>query len=256
MCQYAGPSPKSYEATSDAEKLWIAYAECVNEISDSSTISEYEVNNDNLFGLSVCSPVLKQSMVLRKLESYISRLEWLDTGSELENHNMRLALTSLVAFGHQCSSIFELKVSILSLFDLMLVKGIDTLSLEVLAVQVAFWWSSLQMDQLDILDSPVLQAPTETSLLLTRNLCFKMQAWSLDMIVKFISMCIRDLPPKLAFVCQMTKISDDVANKALRVLSAATAAADDVGDESTNVRRKHAMTCLRMVVQLMRGGEQ
>ena len=252
MCQYAGPFSKSRESTTAAEKLWTTYAECLSELSDSSTIAEYDVNSDNLFGISTCAVVLKQPLkVQRKVEVYLSRQTWLDTGSEMDNHHLRSMLTSLVAFGHQFPSISDMKVSILSVFDFMLVKGIKTLSLEVLAVMVAFWWDSLQMNRLDLLDSPMVQASTRSSFLLTHNISFKMQAWSLDMIINFFDMCIADLSTKLALLCQLTKISDDVANKASRVLSAA---AKSDGTSSLDARSKNATACLKTLVELLTGG--
>ena len=254
MCQIAGPCMKSCESTFDAEKLWVAYAGCMNEI-DATAISEYEVDNMNLFGMATCSSVLKQpSKVLRKTEVYISRHEWSDPGPELEGTDLRLILTSLVAFAPQYSSDSEMKVSTLSLFDLLLVKGIDIMSLEVLAVIVAFWWDSLQMNRLDVLETPSLQTSTRSSLFLTRNLCFKMQAWSLDTIMKFFDMCIADLPGKLAVLCNLWKISKDVSNKASRVLSAC-AQNDEMDNEKSGVRRKRAMICLKNLVQLLNGGE-
>lgn len=250
MCQYAGPSVKDFESTADAEKLWLAYAECIHEVSDCSAISECDVNSDNLFGIATCSSVLSQpSKVSRKVEVFISKHEWLGgIGLELESVSLRLLLTSLMAVGQQCSTVSEMKVSTLSLLDLMLVKGIDTMCLEVLSVMVSFWWDSLKTKQID-LETPLLQISTCSSLLLTQDLCFKMQAWSLDMIIKLFRACIADLPPKLAFLCSAWKISDDVSNRASRVLK------DALGTKRADVRRKHALACLTSVVHLLNGGE-
>jgi hypothetical protein len=256
VCQHAAPSLKKYESVADAEKLWIAYAECMSEVSDSTAVSEYEINDNNLFGISTCAVVLKQNLkVLRKVELYISRHEWLDTGLELENHTLRFVLTSLAALGPQYSNASEMKISILSLLDIMLVKGINTMSLEVLAMLVAFWWDSIQTHEhrFDFLDIPLLQVSTRSSLLLTRNLCFQMQAWSLHMIIKFFDLCIADLPPKLAVLCQLWKISDEVSNKASRVLSAA-AESNEAGSGRSDVRRKNALKSLKSLVQLLNGG--
>eukprot|EP00956_Cyclotella_meneghiniana_P009473 scaffold13103_cov77-Cyclotella_meneghiniana.AAC.2 len=249
MCQYAGPCLKDVESTGEAEKLWLACAECIHELSDCSAISECDVNSENLFGIVTCSVALNQpSKVSRKAEVFISKHEWLDKGLELENGSLRLLLTSLVALGQKYSTVSEMKASTLSLLDLMLVKGIDTLCLEVLSVMIAFWWDSLQTERID-LDTPLLQVSTCSSFLLTQDLCFKMQAWSLDMIIKFFHACFLQLPPKLALLCSAWKISDDVSIRTSRVLK------DTVGTERADVRRKHAVACLKRVVHLLNKGE-
>ena len=254
MCHFACPSVKDYESTFDAENLWVAYCSCINK-TDSIAISEYEVDSINMFGMSTCSIALKHpSKAVRKAEVYISRHEWCDPGSEVENSDLRLKLTSLAALAPQYSNDNDMKVSVLSLFDLMLVKGIDILSLEAVAINVAFWWNSLQMNRLDVLESPFVQTSTKSSLILTRDLCFKMQAWSLGTIVKFFDMCIADLPLKLAVLCNLWKVSSDVSNKASRILSACTQT-NEMDSKKSSVRRKHALKCLENLLQLLNGGE-
>jgi hypothetical protein len=254
MCQYVRPSLKTIESTLGAEKLWTAYTECLNELSDSSAIGESNVSSENLFGLSLCSAGLTEPYkVLRKAEVYISRQEWLDKDSAFEP-SMRLVLTSLVALGVQCSDASWLKDSVLSMFDLMLVKGIGTLSIEVLAIKVAFWWESLNMTRVDLLEIPSLRVSTLSSLLLTQNLCFKIQAWSPDLIIEFFGSCIADLAPKLAVLCQLWKISDDVCNRASRILSAADQESQD-SNTRLRSRRNQVLACLKSVVQLLSGGE-
>ena len=248
MCQYAGPSPTKCALTSDAEALWIAYAVCINELSDSPAIGESDVSKDNLFGMTTCSAMLKNtSKVLRKVETYISRNQF--------DSSLRLMLVSLVALGPQCSTISDMKESILNVFDLMVVKGIDTLSLEGLAMKVSFWWGSLSMNR-DTLDDPLLQVSTLPSFLLTRNLSFKIQTWPSDLIIQFFDSCIADLPPKLVFLCWLCKISDDVANRTSRILSAS--AQQHTRESSTERpahRKIHALACIKSIARLLNGGE-
>lgn len=248
MCQYAGPSPKKCALISDAEALWIAYTACINEVADSTAIGESDASKDNLFGMTTCSAVLKnKSKVLRKVEVYISRHQ-LDS-------SLRLMLVSLVALGPQFSTISDMKESILNMFDLMVVKGIDTLSLEVLAMKVSFWWESLSMNR-DILNDPLLQVSNLPSFLLTQNLSFKIQTWPSDLIIQFFDCCIVDLPPKLVFLCWHCKISDDVANRTMRILSS-SAQQNTIGSNTERPahRKIHALACMKSIARLLNGGE-
>ena len=251
MCKYAGPTFKEQGATSVSETLWISYTECIREISDSTALSEYKVDKDNVFGIATCSVVVNESFkVSRKVEVYVSRHSWCDTDLET---NRRLLLTSLVALGSYYTDISAIQTSILSMLDLMLVKGIDTMGLEWISILVAYWWDSQQMTRLDLLDTPFVQVSTHSSFLLTSRLCFQMQAWSMDLIIKFMTMCIADLPPKLAVLCQMWKISEDVSNKVSRILASC-----DEGDGTSptdEIRQTNSILCLKRILQFLNGGE-
>eukprot|EP00804_Cyclotella_cryptica_P022931 CCRYP_018763-RA/>CCRYP_018763-RA protein AED:0.01 eAED:0.01 QI:89/1/1/1/0/0/2/372/2023 len=248
MCRYAGPFQKNYTLTSDAETLWIAYAECISQVSDLTSIGESDVSDDNLFGMSTCSTMLRNiSRVRQKVEMYIACHPY--------DSNLRLMLTSLVAMGPQCSSISELKDSILRIFDLMLVKGIDTMCLEVLAIEVIFSWRSLDLS-LDFLEMPLLHVSTLCSFLLTRDLSFKIQAWPSEWILKFFDLCLVDLPSMLVFLCGQCKISEDVANRTSRILSAvAQQNGSGLAMEGQFHHKSRALACLRSIAQLLNEGE-
>jgi hypothetical protein len=64
---------------------------------------------------------------------------------------------------------------------------------------------------------------------------------------------IADLPSKLAVLCQLWKISDDVCNRASRILNA-TVPKESSGNKA-NDHTARAISCLKDVVQLLSGGE-
>ena len=59
---------------------------------------------------------------------------------------------------------------------------------------------------------------------------------------------IEDLPIKLAVLCNLWKISDDISNRASRILSASSTTKNDGG-----VAR--VLSCLERVVQTIEGGK-
>lgn len=252
LCTTAAPCDEN-ATMSNTQQIWEAFRQCLEFIPQSDTDTfQSDITRDNLFGMAVCSGTLKGSTkVSRKVEAFIARQEWKDNEGQL------IALYSTLAIAPHCSNELEMKESVLSLFEVMLVKGVDTLCMELLAVKIAFWWESQQLTQLDVLDTAVQRVSNMSSFLLTGNASFAFQSLDPKQLIEFANACIEDLPAKLAVLCKMWKISNDVANRATRIWSASLDGRNDVEEQSSQLlqRSDRALACMKDIVEYVNGGE-
>jgi uncharacterized protein YggT (Ycf19 family) len=146
-----------------------------------------------------------------------------------------------------------MKESIMALLEVILVKGIDTMSFYLLAAKVAFWWESREVHQLKFVDLPTQRVSDMSSFYLTVKLNFDAIDLTPTLLFRLFDAFISDLPAKLAVLCGIWKMSEDVSNRASRILSASLSEKGS-GDLSGHYRN-HALSCLRGIIQLIDGGE-
>jgi hypothetical protein len=135
----------------------------------------------------------------------------------------------------------------------MLVKGINTMSLYLLAAKVAFCWESREVHQLTFVDLPAQRVSKMSSFLVNGNLMFDAINLTSKHLVAIFDAFIHDLPSKLAVLCGIWKISDNVSNRASRILNASLS--ENGRCDSSNRRQDFVLSCLRDIVQLIEGGE-
>jgi hypothetical protein len=230
--------------------VWTSYLQCLQHTPDA--IAEIEslncdINQTNVFGMSIISMVSPKSA--RRVEAWISRHDAKDIPME----NQRSLLLSIINIAIQPRNETEVKESILSHFEVMLVKGIDTMGLYIVAAKVAFWWDSRAMHQLEFVDMPMQRVSNVSSFFVNANLVVGANALTPKMLGLLFDAFISDLPSKLAVLCHMWKVSDDVSNRATRILSAVVPT--EGSDRRATRHNAHAIACLRDLVNFITGGE-
>lgn len=228
----ASSSSSSYE-TSIA-----VYLECLDMISASTITTEIvglqsDISHDNVLVMASCASF--SSKHSRRVETWIARQNVRD-----ESSHLRILLLSSLALAPQCRNEIEMKESVVNLFDIMLVAGInDTLCLELIAAKIAYWWDSRNMNDMSAAAHPIQRVTTMSSFLISSNLCFEVQSLPNKEISAIFDLLVADLPGKLALLCQTWKISDDISNRAARLCKDATS------------KRK---MCLQRIIHLLDGG--
>ena len=123
------------------------------------------------------------------------------------------------------------------------------MSLYLIASKIAFWFDSRSVSkQLQhYLDLPSDRTSNMSSFFVGEKLMFDANKLSSELMIKMFYGFLEDLPLKLSVLCNIWKISDDVSNRASRILSASSTKSDG------GVAR--VLLCLRRVVQTIEGGE-
>ena len=244
LCNEAEPSNQV-----DTTRVWAAFLECLKVVpSDivAETIMNCDVTHSNIFGLAICSSLSRKST--RRVESWISRQKAND-GS-----NTQVLLLSILITAMQVGSETEMKDSILSLFDVMLVKGVDLLSLHLMAAKVAFWYDSREMHQ-KLMDLSFQSVSSLSSFFVGDKLTFDASKLTPVLLIKLFDSFIADLPSKLAVLCHLLNISDDVSNRASRILSAVSALTKENDGECSKYGKGRKLShCLEEIIQLINGG--
>jgi len=231
LCTEAVPSVQHA-----AETVWTSYLHCL-QLVPSAILAETEYSQGSItpatvFGVAVCAALSVKTA--RKVEAWLA----------LQEQASRDNLLSTLAIATQVRQEHEMKDSILSLFEVMLVKGTSTISLYLLAAKIAFWWGSQQMQQLQYLEAPIQQVSSLSSFFVTRNLTFAVHALPHAVLLQLFSSFVDDLPPKLAVLCKLWNISDAVSNRASRIWKA-----------RAREQEPGTLSCIRDIVQFINGGE-
>jgi hypothetical protein len=246
LCNDAVPSNQNGPCT---KIVWTTYLSCLQLIP--ATIAETDILNGNttqanVFGMAIRSAL--STKATRKVEYWIS----LQDITDVSIPNLRIILLSIITVATHMRSDKEMKESILALFEVMLVKGIDTMSLHLLAAKVAFWWDSREVYQLESVDLPAQRVLDMSSFCVNGNLNFDAINLTPKLLLGLFDAFITGLPIKLAMLCGLWKMSDDVSNRASRILSAS------LGEKGSGNLTRHskdrALSCLRDIVQTIDGG--
>jgi len=246
LCTDAVPSDQN-----TTENLWVTYLQCLKLIP-SATVAEADgpncdITHATVFGMATRASLSPKST--RKVESWIARQEIED----ISMANIRMLLLSILTIATHARNDKEMGESILGLFEVMLVKGIDTMSLYVMAAKIAFWWDSRNVYQLHHVDMPIQRVSKMSSFVVTRNLNFNVHNLTPELLIKLFDSFIADLPSKLAVLCGLWKISDEVSNRASRILSASLQKNKNGNNFENN--QKMLLSCVRDIVQSIDGGE-
>jgi hypothetical protein len=225
-----------------SENVWSAYLACLQVFPGAAT-SESGVFNGNITQSNVSGLAIRSTgstKAIQKVEYWIS----LQDRKNVSSADLQVLLLSIVTVATHRRK--EMKESILALFEVMLVKGIDTMSLYLLAAKVAFWWNSTEFHQFEFVDLPAQRVSAMSSFYLSGKLNFG--AITPTLLFRLFDAFIADLPAKLAVICGILKISDDASNRASRIIDA------------TNCRERtashiSAISCLQSFIQLADGGE-
>ena len=223
-----------------SENVWSAYLACLQVFPGAAT-SESGVFNGNITQSNVSGLAIRSTgstKAIQKVEYWIS----LQDRKNVSSADLRVLLLSIVTVATHRRK--EMKESILALFEVMLVKGIDTMSLYLLAAKVAFWWNSTEFHQFEFVDLPAQRVSAMSLFYLSG----KLNAIAPALLFRLFDAFIADLPAKLAVICGILKISDDASNRASRIIDA------------TNCRERtashiSAISCLQSFIQLADGGE-
>jgi hypothetical protein len=248
LCNDAVPSNQNGSCT---KNVWAAYLSCL-QLIPSATFAETDILNGNVtqanvFGMAARSAL--STKAARKVEYWIS----LQDIENVSKPNLRILLLSIVTIATHMRNDKEMKDSILALFEVMLVKGIDTMILHLLAAKVAFWWDSREVYQLKFVDLPAQRVSDMSSFCVNGNLYFDAINLTPMLLFGLFDAFISDLPSKLAVLCELWKISDEVSNRASRILCASLRETGRSG--FTNPRKDRTLSCLRDIIQLIEGGE-
>jgi hypothetical protein len=225
-----------------SENVWSAYLACLQVFPGAAT-SESGVLNGNITQSNVSGLAIRSTgstKAMQKVEYWIS----LQDRKNVSSADLRVLLLSIVTVATHRRK--EMKESILALFEVMLVKGIDTMSLYLLAAKVAFWWNSTEFHQFEFVDFPALRVSAMSSFCLSGS--FNLDAISPSLLFRLFDAFIADLPAKLAIICGILKISEDASNRASRIIDATYC-------EEQTESHISAMSCLRSFIQLADGGE-
>jgi len=248
LCNDAAPSNHTGTIT---ENVWAAYLSCL-QIIPGASFAETDVLNGNItltnvFGMA--NRLALSAKAARKVEYWISLQEMKDVSLP----DRRILLLSVLTIATHRWDDKEMKESIMALLEVILVKGIDTMSFYLLAAKVAFWWESREVHQLKFVDLPTQRVSDMSSFYLTVKLNFDAIDLTPTLLFWLFDAFISDLPAKLAVLCGIWKMSEDVSNRASRILSASLSE-KGIGDLSGHYR-DHALSCLRGIIQLIDGGE-
>lgn len=231
----------------NTKSVWYVYVQCVGIIPSAVVSESVNLNDDitlsNVYGLAICAQSPKAT---RKVESWIARHE---TESSTPS-SLRVLILPILITAMQSRNDNEMKESILSLFDVMLVKGVDNMSLYLIAAKIAFWFDSRSVSQQVqyYLDLPSDRTSNISSFFVGGELMFDANKLSSELLITQFDGFIEDLPLKLAVLCNLWKISDDISNRAARILSASSATKNDGG-----VAR--VLSCMERIVKTIEGGE-
>lgn len=230
----------------NTKSVWAEYLLCLGIIPSAIVSESVNLNGDittsNVYGFAICAQSPKAT---RKVESWIARHE-----TESSPSSLRVLILPILITAMQSRNDNEMKDSILSLFDIMLVKGVDNMSLHLIAAKIAFWFDSRSVSKQVqyYLDLPSGRTSNMTSFFVGEELMFDVNKLSSELLIKMFDGFIDDLPAKLAVICNIWKISDDVSNRALRILSASSTTKNDGG-----VAR--VLSCIERIVKTIEGGE-
>ncbi|KAL7554186.1 hypothetical protein ACHAWF_017596 [Thalassiosira exigua] len=232
------------------EDVWTAYLQCL-ELIPSATFIEAggpngSVSHLTVVGMAVCAPLCPKPK-RKQLESWIARQE-MENLSTADLRGLLLAILTLVA---QPLKVEEMVDSILNLFSVMVVKGIDTMCLYLLAAKIAFWWESQELHQLSYVELPRQRTSNLSSLFVTKRLGFSVHKLPLEVLTNLFESFIYDLPPKIAVLCNIWKEDLAISNSSSRILKS-------FGNQelNDNVRRRaYRFACIRRIAQLIDGGE-
>ena len=248
LCNDAVPSNQNGSCT---KNVWTTYLSCLQLIPSTpfteTDILHDHITQDNVFGMAVCSALSIKTT--RKVEYWIS----LQDLEDVSTPNLRILLLSIVTIATHMRNDKEMKDSILALFQVMLVKGINTMSLYLLAAKVAFWWNSREVYQLKSVDLPAQRVSDMSSFCLNGNLNFDAINLTPMLLFDLFDAFVSGLPSKLSVLCRLWTISDEVSNCASRVLSASLCEKGRV--DLTNPRKDRTLSCLRDIIQSIEGGE-
>jgi len=225
-----------------SENVWSAYLACLQVIPGAATsesgVFNGNITQSNVFGLAIRST--GSTKAIQKVEYWIS----LQDRKNVSSADLRVLLLSIVTVATHRRK--EMKESILALFEVMLVKGIDTMSLYLLAAKVAFWWNSTEFHQFEFVDLTTQRVSAMSSFYMSGKLNFDTITPSL--LFRLFDAFIADLPAKLAVICGILKISEDASNRASRIIDATYC-------EERTASHISAISCLRSFIQLADGGE-
>jgi len=230
----------------DTKSVWAEYLQCLGIIPSAVVSESADLNGDittsNVYGLAICSQSPKAT---RKVESWIARHE-----TESSPSSLRVLILPILITAMQSRNDNEMRDSILSLFDVMLVKGVDNMSLYLIVAKVAFWFDSRSVSkQLQhYLDLPSDRTSNMSSFFVGEELMFDANKLSSELLITMFDGFIDDLPTKLAVLCNIWKISDDISNRASRILSDSSTTKNDGG-----VAR--VLSCMERIVKTIEGGE-
>ena len=137
----------------------------------------------------------------------------------------------------------------------MLVKGVDLLSLHVMAAKVAFWYDSLiEIIRLQFVEMSFQRVSSLSSFFVGEKLTFEASDLTPALLIKLFDSFIVDLPSKLAVLCHLLNISDDVSNRASRILSAVSASTKENDGGYSKCYKGQVLPCLEEVIQSINGG--
>ena len=201
--------------------VWESYLQCLGLIPKSIVIETNSLDCDitisNAFGLSVCTQSPKSTL---KMESWLAR-----HGIEDESKaTLRVLMLSILFTSMQTRDEHEMMNSILSILDVMLVKGVDTMALHLMAAKIAFYFDSREVYHRQYLDLPSYRVTYMSSFVVGGKLTFDANNLTTEFLIKLFDELIDDLPVKLAVLCNIWKVSDDVANRASRIIGSASLA--------------------------------
>lgn len=238
FCEVVAQSSKIDASLSSYSTSIAAYLECLDIISSSAITTDTmgiqsDVSYNNVLLMASCASL--SSKQTRRVETWIARQNLRDN-----SFNLRMLLLSSLAVAPQSRNDIEMKESIVNLFDIMLVAGINTtLCVELIAAKVAYWWDSRNMNEISAATHPIQRVSTMSSFLISSNLCFEVQSLPDKEISTIFDLFVADLPAKLALLCHAWKISDDISNRATRLCKDAT---------------DNKKACLERIIQLLDGG--
>ena len=150
--------------------MWAAYLSCL-QIIPGASFAETDVLNGNItltnvFGMA--NRLALSAKAARKVEYWISLQEMKDVSLP----DRRILLLSVLTIATHRWDDKEMKESIMALLEVILVKGIDTMSFYLLAAKVAFWWESREVHQLKFVNLPTQRVSDMSSFYLTVKLNF------------------------------------------------------------------------------------
>ena len=214
------------------QKVWGGYVHIRGLACDSDHhAKKAEISEANLFGHSVCSTLSLKSA--RDAEAWVARQSLTDRAGAV-----RTDYLSILSLSSHIQNEQEMIETMKSTLDVMLVKGNDTMGLYLIAAKVAFWWESRRLQHVETIDAPQEEVSSSSSLIMDRNLCFKLNGFSSAILVETFNLFLADLPKKLALLCNRWGVTEDVCNRVSRIRSSNTELA----------------TCLRETVLFMNGG--
>lgn len=243
--KYTSSSSSPLLSSSSYSTIISAYLECLTTISTSTTTDgslgyiQSELSLENILVMASCASM--SSKQTKRVETWIARQDVRDNDSSAQ---LRMLLLSSLSVAPNSRNDIEMKESIVNLFDIMLViSGThNTVCMELIAAKVAYWWdSSNNMNTISAILHPIHRVSTMSSFFVSNKLYSDVQMLSNNELTALFDLFVSDLPTKLALLCQMWKISDDISNRAKRLLK----------DASGNNKM-----CLEKIIHLLEGGKE